>query len=67
METKEELQKRKELSRQTISPVPEDQLEIDVDEFFLPELDFPQRPPWSYEMSKEQLEIRETNFFKVRF
>ncbi|KAK7595468.1 hypothetical protein V9T40_013293 [Parthenolecanium corni] len=64
VETKEELQKRKELARQTISPVPEDQLEIDVDEFFLPELDFPQRPPWSYEMGKEQLELRESNYFK---
>lgn len=65
MESKEELQRKKELARQTIVPVAEDQLEIDVDEFFLPELDFPQRPTWSYEMGRAQLELQETNYFNV--
>lgn len=62
-ETKEEIQKRKELARQVIVPVSEDQLEIDVDDYFLPELDFPKRPPWDYQMSKEELDIRENRYF----
>lgn len=65
-ESKEELQRKKELARQTIVPVGEQDWEIDIDEYFLPELDFPKRPPWNYELTKEQLDSREQNYLKVR-
>jgi hypothetical protein len=64
-ETKEELQKRKEQARQTIVPVSEESLEINIDDFFLPELDFPKRPPWDYAISKEELDARENRYFTV--
>jgi len=48
-----------------IVPVAEEELEINIDDFFLPELDFPKRPSWSFEMSKEELDARENRYFSV--
>lgn len=64
-ETNEEIQQRKELARQSITPVSEQEMEIDIDDYFLPELDFPKRPLWDYEMSKEELDMRENRYFRV--
>ncbi|XP_015590580.1 guanine nucleotide-binding protein-like 1 isoform X2 [Cephus cinctus] len=61
-ETKEELQRRKEEARQTIEPIPLEQQEIS-DNFFPPGIDMPKRPPWDFNITKEQLESREQRYF----
>nr|CAD7586921.1 unnamed protein product [Timema genevievae] len=62
-ETEAELQASKELARKTIVPVPESELEVAIEDYFLPELDFPKRPPWSVDMTRAQLESREHQYF----
>nr|CAD7427509.1 unnamed protein product [Timema monikensis] len=62
-ETEAELQASKELARKTIVPVPESELEVAIEDYFLPELDFPKRPPWSIDMTRAQLESREHRYF----
>nr|CAD7437484.1 unnamed protein product [Timema bartmani] len=62
-ETEAELQASKELARKTIVPVPESELEVAIEDYFLPELDFPKRPPWSVDMTRAQLESREHRYF----
>lgn len=62
-ETEEELRKRKEMARQSLMPVEEKQLEIDANGYFPRELDFPKRPEWSYELSKQQLDSKENRYF----
>lgn len=64
-ETNEEIQQRKEQARQAIVPVSEEELEINMDNYFLPELDFPKRPFWDYEMSKEEIDMQENRYFRV--
>lgn len=64
-ETAEELRKRKEMARQSLMPVEEKQLEIDANGYFPRELDFPKRPEWSYELSKQQLDSKENRYFTV--
>lgn len=64
-ESKEELKERREFARLSLSKVSEKDLEINGDDYFLKELDFPKRPPWSFEMSIEQLETREQKYFMV--
>ncbi|XP_012282012.1 guanine nucleotide-binding protein-like 1 [Orussus abietinus] len=61
-ESKEEIKKRKEDSRTTIQPVSLEEQEIS-DNFFPPEIDLPKRPPWDYNMSKVQLDLREQRYF----
>ncbi|GJQ68163.1 hypothetical protein Trydic_g16818 [Trypoxylus dichotomus] len=63
-ETKEELKERRELARQSLKKVLEKELEINGDNYFLKDLDFPKRPPWSFEMTREQLEAKEQKYFK---
>ncbi|XP_065221242.1 guanine nucleotide-binding protein-like 1 [Planococcus citri] len=63
-ETNEEIQQRKEQARQAIVPVTEEELEIDIDNYFLPELDFPKRPLWDYEMTKEEIDLQENRYFR---
>lgn len=66
-ETEEEIRERKELARQSIEPVPEEQLEINIDDYFPKELDFPKRPPWSFDMDRATLEAKEQKYFTVSF
>lgn len=61
-ESKQELIKRKELARSTIEPLPLEQQEVS-DDYFPPGVDMPKRPPWDYNMSKQQLELREQAYF----
>lgn len=59
-----EIKARKELACQTLKSVAETELEvINYDDLFPKELDFPKRPTWSYNYSKEALEARETQYF----
>jgi ribosome biogenesis GTPase A len=58
-----EIQHRKELARQSLEYVAEDKLEVDGSEFFPSGLEFPKRPEWSYDISGEELEMREQTYF----
>lgn len=65
-ETDEEIQQRKELASKTVTPVSEEEMEIDIDDYFLPELDFPKRPVWDHETTKQELDMQENRYFRVR-
>ncbi|CAK9804377.1 Guanine nucleotide-binding protein-like 1 [Anthophora plagiata] len=61
-ESREELAKRRELARATIEPLPLKDQEVS-DNYFPPEIDMPKRPPWDFNISKEQLDLREQRYF----
>ncbi|XP_050457625.1 guanine nucleotide-binding protein-like 1 [Cataglyphis hispanica] len=61
-ETKEELRKRKEQALRSIEPVSLKDQEIS-DNYFPPGIDIPKRPPWDFNMTREQLDIREQRYF----
>lgn len=61
-ETKEELLKRKEQARNAIETLSLKDQEIS-NNYFPPEINMPKRPPWNFNMSKEQLELREQKYF----
>ncbi|CAL7945463.1 unnamed protein product [Xylocopa violacea] len=61
-ESKEELMKRKEQARTAVEPLPLKDQEVS-DNYFPPEIDMPKRPPWDFDMTKEQLELREQRYF----
>ncbi|ODN05747.1 Guanine nucleotide-binding protein-like 1 [Orchesella cincta] len=63
-ETKDELAKQKKEGRITIHPVLEEYLECKIEDFFTPELDFPIRPPWNYDVTREDLERNEHRYFR---
>ena len=46
-------------------PLKEEALEIS-DDYFLPELTFPKRPPWDFNMKKGELNLNENTYFNVR-
>lgn len=58
------MKKRKEEAYKTIVPLKEGALEIS-DEYFVPELTFPKRPPWNYNMTKGVLNLQENKYFNV--
>ncbi|KAA0703185.1 Guanine nucleotide-binding protein-like 1 GTP-binding protein HSR1 [Triplophysa tibetana] len=65
-ESKEEVERRKKIAMQKIlKPVPESELEIDINNIF-PEdkgLNFPRRPSWHYDMQREVLLRKEEKSF----
>ncbi|KAM0725204.1 Guanine nucleotide-binding protein-like 1 [Formica fusca] len=61
-ETNEELRKRKEQALRSIEPVSLKDQEIS-DNYFPPGFDIPKRPPWDFNMTREQLDIREQRYF----
>ena len=61
-ESKEEITKRKEQARSTLETLSLKDQEVS-DDYFPPEIDIPKRPPWDFNMSKEQLELREQKYF----
>ncbi|KAK9702330.1 50S ribosome-binding GTPase [Popillia japonica] len=63
-ESKEELKERREFARQSLLHVTEKELEVVGENYFLKELDFPKRPQWSFNMSRDQLEQKEQKYFK---
>uniref|UniRef100_A0A8C4NNN8 Uncharacterized protein n=1 Tax=Eptatretus burgeri TaxID=7764 RepID=A0A8C4NNN8_EPTBU len=66
-ESRDEIERRKRVSREhVLRLVSEKELEVDVDEIYRPGsvLDFPRRPPWSYNMSREALWTREERVFE---
>lgn len=60
-ETGKELREMKEEAQKVLVPLQEDQLELG-DNYYV-DYDFPKRPMWSYEMSKEQLDGNENRYF----
>ncbi|XP_066247890.1 guanine nucleotide-binding protein-like 1 isoform X2 [Euwallacea similis] len=62
-ESNEEIKQMKEFSRQVLVPVEEKDLEIEASDFFEDALDFPKRPAWNFNLSKEQLEAQENRYF----
>jgi len=66
-DSREEVERRKRAAReQVLQPGGAELLELDIREVYQPGsvLDFPRRPPWSYEMSKEQLMSQEERSFQ---
>ncbi|KAM3872866.1 guanine nucleotide-binding protein-like 1 [Diretmus argenteus] len=66
-ESKEEVEKRKKIAREKIlQPVSDKVLEIDISDIYPTEkgLGFPRRPPWNYEMSREELLRKEEKSFR---
>uniref|UniRef100_A0A0K8ST48 Guanine nucleotide-binding protein-like 1 n=1 Tax=Lygus hesperus TaxID=30085 RepID=A0A0K8ST48_LYGHE len=66
-ESDAELRERKEQSRKTLVPLPETSLEVSSEQYFPDDLKFPVRPPWDFNMSKEQLDARENRYFTEYF
>lgn len=61
-EFNQELRKRKEQAFKTLEPVSLKDQEVS-DNYFPPEIDMPKRPPWNFNMTKEQLDIIEHRYF----
>lgn len=55
VESKEEIEARKEVARQAIVPEAETGLEMGTDFCFVPGLEFPQRPKWDYNLTQQML------------
>ncbi|XP_072286041.1 guanine nucleotide-binding protein-like 1 [Pyxicephalus adspersus] len=66
-ESKEEIERRKKIAQEKLlEPVPETELEVNIDEIYRPGsvLDFPKRPRWNYDMSKEAVQSQEEKAFR---
>ncbi|KAG7196906.1 hypothetical protein KM043_000180 [Ampulex compressa] len=61
-ESKEELQKRKEQARTAIELLSLEQQEFS-DDYFPTGLNMPKRPPWNFNMTREELDLREQRYF----
>lgn len=55
VESKEEIEARKELAMKAIIPEAETGLEMGTDYCFVPGLEFPQRPKWDYNLTQQML------------
>jgi hypothetical protein len=66
-ESRDEIDRRKKLAQLPIVKLPEESLEIPIEQIYRPgsALDMPVRPPWTYDMTKEQLEQQEQIYFNV--
>lgn len=64
-ETDAEIKENKEKVYQSLEETTEKDLEINVDDYFTQNLDFPRRPPWSFKMTTAQLEMQENKYFSV--
>ena len=67
-ESRDEIDRRKKLAQLPIQKLPEESLEIPIEQIYRPgsALDMPIRPTWTYDMTKEQLEQQEQNYFNVK-
>lgn len=66
-ESKEEVEKRKKMAREKVlQPVSDKELEIEITDIYPTEkgLAFPRRPPWNYEMSREELLRKEEKSYR---
>lgn len=67
-ESRDEIERRKRLAQLPIEKKPEESLEIPIEQIYRPgsALDMPIRPPWTYGITKEQLDQQEQTYFKVK-
>ncbi len=67
-ESRDEIERRKKLAQLPIQKLPEESLEIPIEQIYRPgsALDMPIRPIWTYDMTKEQLEQQEKTYFNVK-
>jgi hypothetical protein len=67
-ESRDEIDRRKKLAQLPIKKLPEESLEIPIEQIYRPgsALDIPIRPSWTYDMTKEQLEQQEQTYFNVK-
>ncbi|CAI9621559.1 unnamed protein product [Staurois parvus] len=66
-ESKDEIERRKKIAQEKIlEPVSETELEVDIMKIYRPGsvLDFPKRPAWNYDMSKEAVQLQEEKSFR---
>ncbi len=66
-ESRDEIDRRKKLAQLPIPKLPEESLEIPIEQIYRPgsALDMPIRPPWTYDTTKEQLYEQERKYFDV--
>lgn len=57
--------KLKEQARTTIHSVAEEYLECNSEDFYNSALEFPTRPPWKHELTRDELERNESRYFQV--
>ncbi|KAJ8973127.1 hypothetical protein NQ317_001557 [Molorchus minor] len=62
-ETKEEIAHRKELARHSLEMKQETDLEINGDDYYDKSLDFPKRPTWNFQLTKQELDAQENKYF----
>ncbi|XP_073455014.1 guanine nucleotide-binding protein-like 1 [Aquarana catesbeiana] len=66
-DSKDEIERRKKIAQEKIlESVPETELEVDIMKIYRPGsvLDFPKRPAWNYDMSKETVLSQEEKSFR---
>ncbi|KAM9310230.1 LOW QUALITY PROTEIN: guanine nucleotide-binding protein-like 1 [Pholidichthys leucotaenia] len=66
-ESKEEVEKRKKMAREKVlQTVSDKELEVDINDIYPSEkgLDFPRRPSWNYEMTRESLLRKEEKSYR---
>lgn len=64
-ESRDEIERRKKSAQLPIEKKSDETLEITIEQIYRPgsALDMPVRPPWTYQMTKEQLEEGEKTYF----
>ena len=63
-ESNVEVAQRREEARKVYEKVDVEELGKDLDHYYPPSVDFPQRPQWKNTMSKSQLEANEAKYFR---
>ncbi|CAF3198623.1 unnamed protein product, partial [Rotaria sp. Silwood2] len=63
----DEIDRQKKLTQLPIKKLPEESLEIPIEQIYRPgsALDMPIRPAWTYSRTKEQLEQQEQTYFNI--
>ncbi|KAK6627312.1 hypothetical protein RUM44_009789 [Polyplax serrata] len=62
-ESKAEINDKKLEAQKSLQMVGEKEMEIDSKDFFPQGIDFPRRPPWNFNMSRDELNAREHRYF----
>ncbi|KAJ8951266.1 hypothetical protein NQ318_008169 [Aromia moschata] len=63
-ETNEEIARKKEIARHSLEVKSESDLEIDGNDYYDKSLDFPKRPPWNFQINKDELEAQENKYLR---
>nr|CAG8585175.1 15230_t:CDS:2 [Entrophospora candida] len=63
-QTPQEIRKLRNESMIPFTRLPLTALEVSKEESYTTIIDFPKRPPWNYDMTKEELESKEKHYFQ---